>query len=525
MSNYLSGYGTAVTPQSEAIPGSPQVENSGGYSFQVDDFTRLRRFLVLGSEGGSYYATERKLTRDNADAVRRCIAEDGLRVVREILEVSDAGRAPKNTPAIFALALAASEGDLETRQAAFEVMPQVCRTGTHLFEFVGFIDEMRGWGRAARRGVSKWYTEKEPDQIAYQVVKYRQRNGWTHRDVLRLAHPHPDEVVGAWIVGKEPRGQLPEAIEAFERAQRSNSPKETAILIREYGSTLPREALKPEHLTEAEVWQELLYHMPPTALIRNLATMTRVGLIKPLAEATRFAVGRIDDAAALQRARVHPIQVLAALVTYAAGQGARGQHFWSPVSAIVDALDRAFYTTFGNVEPANKRTVLALDVSSSMNHGEVAGVPGLSPRVASAALSLVTAATEPDHEFVAFTASLVPVEISSRQRLDDVVRKLDRMPFGGTDCSLPMLDALERDLEVDTFVVLTDSETWAGSIHPSQALQKYRRATGIDARLVVVGMVGNEFTLADPRDAGMLDVVGFDTATPNLISAFSRGEL
>ena len=51
----------------------------------------------------------------------------------------------------------------------------------------------------------------------------------------------------------------------------------------------------------------------------------------------------------------------------------------------------------------------------------------------------------------------------------------------------------------------------------------YRRASGIDARLVVVGMVSNGFTIADPNDPGMLDVVGFDTATPQLISDFARG--
>jgi 60 kDa SS-A/Ro ribonucleoprotein len=83
--------------------------------------------------------------------------------------------------------------------------------------------------------------------------------------------------------------------------------------------------------------------------------------------------------------------------------------------------------------------------------------------------------------------------------------------------------ALER--EIDTFVILTDSETWAGHVHPSQALANYRQASGIDARLVVVGMVANEFSIANPADPGMLDVVGFDTATPQLISDFARGDV
>jgi 60 kDa SS-A/Ro ribonucleoprotein len=97
------------------------------------------------------------------------------------------------------------------------------------------------------------------------------------------------------------------------------------------------------------------------------------------------------------------------------------------------------------------------------------------------------------------------------------------LPFGGTDCALPMLYATAREREVDTFVIYTDSESWAGDVHASQALGEYRQASGIDARVVVCAMVSNGFTIADPNDRGMLDVVGFDTATPQLISDFARG--
>jgi 60 kDa SS-A/Ro ribonucleoprotein len=63
---------------------------------------------------------------------------------------------------------------------------------------------------------------------------------------------------------------------------------------------------------------------------------------------------------------------------------------------------------------------------------------------------------------------------------------------------------------------------YAGSIHPDEALRRYRERTGIPAKLVVVGMTSSGFTIADPNDAGMLDVVGFDAAAPNVIAAFAR---
>jgi 60 kDa SS-A/Ro ribonucleoprotein len=102
-----------------------------------------------------------------------------------------------------------------------------------------------------------------------------------------------------------------------------------------------------------------------------------------------------------------------------------------------------------------------------------------------------------------------------------VVKLTSGLPFGGTDCALPMLWALEQKVAVDTFVVYTDSETWFGQVHPAEALRRYRQQMGIPAKLIVVGMVANSFSIADPKDGGMLDVVGFDTAAPQVMRDFS----
>jgi 60 kDa SS-A/Ro ribonucleoprotein len=552
---YLQRMGRRRTPQWAPIPGTNQIRNgAGGFAWAIDEWTRLRRFLILGSEGGSYYAGEWALTRENAEAVALCLAADGTRAVAEIVAVSEAGRAPKNDPALFALAMAAADGDVATRRAALDALPRVARTSTHLFQFATFVEGFRGWGRSLRRAVGTWYATRSPESLAYQAVKYRRREGMTHRDLLRLAHPA--ERVGAgnptlevtaehrflfeWIVRAGHTEGLPRIVEGFERVQSAETPARVAELVREYG--LPREAVPTEHLTSPEVWEALLEDMPMTALVRNLATMTRVGVLAPGSAGAAAAVAQLGDRARIRKARVHPIALLAALRTYAAGRGARGRHTWTPLPQLVDALEAAFYTAFENVAPTGKRFLIALDVSGSMGGGRVAGVPGLTPRDASAALALVTAVTETRWETVGFfagtgryhgrtgrfrgrTDGITPLPISPRQRLDDAIRTVSDLPFGGTDTALPMLYALAYDREVDVFLILTDSETWAGDIHPVQALAEYRRASGIDARLVTVGLVSNGFTIADPNDPGQLDVVGFDTATPQLIADFARGAL
>src|SRR5436305_14542500 len=142
---YLKRHRTRRVPQSLPLPG--QVPNSaGGHAWAVDVWTRLRRFLVLGSEGGSYYAREWTLTRENAEAVEQAVREDGPRAVGEIVRVSTEGRAPKNDPAPYALAMAAGLGDEATRRAALEALPQVARTSTHLVQFASFVEGFRGWG-------------------------------------------------------------------------------------------------------------------------------------------------------------------------------------------------------------------------------------------------------------------------------------------------------------------------------------------------------------------------------------------
>ena len=527
------------------------ITHEGGLAFALDPWTRLRRFLVLGSEGGTFYVGARELTRENAAAVERCLEADGPRVVAEIVAISEAGRAPKQEPALFALALATASADEATRRAALAALPRVARTGTHLFHFAGYVQSVRGWGRALRRAVGDWYNAKEAGALVYQAIKYRQRDGWSHADLLRLAHPKAaspvHDAIYKWIVdgeldpaaGRLEGGEALDQLLAFGQLQATTDEAVAARLIRAH--RLPREAVPTALLTSATVWEALLAELPMTAMLRNLGVMSKVGLLVAGGEAERTVRDRLGDERRLRQARVHPLAVLAALKVYAQGHGVRGDSAWRPVAGVVDALDAAFYTAFGNVAPTGKRIRLALDVSSSMDGSRIAGMDFLSAREASAAMALVTAKVEPDHEIVAYSHKLVPVAISPRQRLDDVVKTLRAIEMGGTYCALPIMDAVRSKARIDAFVSYTDSETWDGNVPrsawmrsagwdvpektASAYLSDYRAKTGIPARHVVVGMCSNGFSLADPADAGQLDVVGFDAAAPQVISDFVKGDV
>jgi 60 kDa SS-A/Ro ribonucleoprotein len=539
---YGQHFQTRQTPQVEPIPGKPMVANSaGGYTFAIDDWSRLERFLVLGSEGGTYYATERKLTIENAQGVLRCLTADARRAVEVIASISESGRAPKNAPSVFALAIAAGMGHLAAVAEA-DALRRVCRIPTDLFAFVEAVDGLRGWGRGLRKLVASWYAGKSADQLAYQVTKYRQRDGWTHRDVLRLAHPvagsDAHQAVYRWAVaGSDGLGErsvsrkvgpagsyaavaeLPAIVESFREAQAATDKATVVRLIREAG--LVREHIPTRWLNEPEVWEALLDKMPLTAMVRNLGKMTSIGLLAPLSAASRVVADRLADGAYIRKSRVHPIAVLMAAKVYSQGRGEKGKLSWSPVPTINDALDSAFYEAFANVVPAGKRTMLCLDISGSMG-SPILGT-SLMCSEGSCAMALVTARVEPEYHVMAFNSTLTPIGVTKSDRLTDALRKTANWTGGSTDCAVPMTYALANKLEVDTFQVYTDSETYYGNIHPSQALVKYRNEMGIPAKLAVVGMTSTGFSIADPTDSGMLDFVGFDAAAPGLLADFSRG--
>lgn len=546
MSKFTRPFSTRPTPPSNPAAGDCETRAAGPGGL-FDDWQRLDRFLVLGSEAGSYHTARRQLTIERAGVVSRCLAADGLRTIDRIVAVSGSGRAPRNEPAIFSLAMAAKLGDEATRRAAYAALPTVCRLATHLMQFAHHAQSFGGWGRGMRKAVSAWFNGKSPVDLAYQLARYPARDGWSNRDLLRLAHPRAaspsHDRLFAWAVtGELARGGAGDPalalMVALAELAAAPSPAAAAALIRDH--RIPRECVSTAWLEHAEVWEALLAAMPLTTMIRHLAVMTRVGLVAPNSAAAHQIAAQLRDPLRLCKSRVHPIAMLAARLAYEAGRGVPGAGTWEPVPVIVEALDAAFYACFHAADVSGKRTLIAIDVSGSMASGSIAGVPDLSPRLAAAAMALVTAATEREPLVAAFTqplgagtgghgsrwgggtSDLTTLALSPCQRLGDVVGQLDGLAMGGVDCAVPMLWAKDHRVDVETFCVYTDNETWAGDVHPAQALRAYREARGIPAKLVVVGMTSTGFSLADPDDAGMLDVVGFDASAPPVIADFAR---
>lgn len=527
------------TPQTEKAK-SNQVKNSaGGFVFQADMWNRLERFLILGTDKPTYYASANKTIRNSFKSIEECLESDAARTVSTIVDVVKNTRAPKVDASIAALAYCLSYPDENVRLLARNAVNDVCRTSTQLFQLIETTKDISGKNAALCKSVANWYTSKDPSALAYQVVKYKNRNGWSHADALRISHPKTNDSQMQAVLRYASHGlesvtkkhkvedgraykalrkkDLPEIISIAEELKNETSERKVLKLIAEH-RFITHEMINNDLLKSVDIWSALLKQMGATALIRNLGRMCSIGVFNKF-ENEKLCVERINKMCSEgDNTKLHPVAAFLAFRTYKSGQGQKGSLRWDPEQSICTALEELFYRSFKTVEPTNKKIMLALDVSGSMSCGS--SIPGLTCAEASALMAMVIARVEPYHEFYAFSHTFTKLDIRSTDSFETVCKKTNRLNFGYTDCSLPMTHAEKRAKYFDCFQIYTDCETYYGNVHPFEALKSYRKKVNSEAKLVVVAMQNNNFTIADPSDGGMLDVVGFDTAAPAVIQNF-----
>lgn len=531
-----------VTPQTAKATATQIKNNAGGFVFKASDQARLERFLIIGVDGNRICSVEQDFTRRSVDFLDSMILRDEATVVKTLRDVSVEGRAYKQSPALFALALVIANG--VDKRSAKEAFSQVVRTAPHLYEIVRYMNKLSGWGRAKRDIVASWF-DKDADALAYQAVKYRQRNGWTLRDVMRKSHPKGvNASVVDFVLGKEHDAQDDlRVIHGFKLMQKANSVEDVHSVLREF-EMLPWETIPTQFLRDASVWKRLFANgqLRGQAAVRQVTRLARIGAFNDLTFTASYA-SQLMNEDMIRQSRLHPINYLNAAVVHKEGQLKDVTNYgytrrdrvkdWETSGVILDALNEGFHRSFKNVTPAGKRTMLAVDCSGSMS-AYAMGLD-LSCAQVAGAIAMTVARTEPASVIRGFTSAsggygyrnsgLTDLGITGRTDLATAMRNVQRNNWGGTDCALPMTWALNNKVDIDTFVVITDNDTWAGSIHPFQALKQYRKATGIDARMAVLGVQGEEFTIADPSDRGMMDFVGFDSSAPKVLADFSAGRL
>lgn len=492
--------------------------NGGGMSFGINDWNAFRRFLILGSESSCYQpaVTTESLT---CSCIERLITDGkGPQMLDEILSISDDGRAPKQSYALFALAkIAQLSPDLKKKIFAAEYLAKVCRTFSTLTEFLQCFDKV-SWGNNTRAGIEKWMYKFPARHLAFQFTKYRNRNGYTPKDILRLVHPKSKDPayqeLFAYVAEKwenAPPSDIHDYLEAADTLRKTEDLDTALEKIHVYNFGWEHVG-KQQLLKEAAIWNAFLVDgMPYHAMLRNIARMLHLPTLN-----RSILCESIVNKDAIKNSRVHPIQILQAYrVVKNLGVG----------NDVAEFLDLAFDASFENVEPTYQRFMLALDVSGSMDCSKCVGMKTLTARDAAAAIALAFVRREPYVSTVAFSCELTPLTIDKDDSLQKVIRTMSQLPFSSTDCSLPIQYALERRQLVDCFIMITDSETNCNREDPHTVLQRYRGEVNPDAKMVVLATASTNVSIANPNDKRMLDIAGMDSSVFQIIEQFCLGNI
>ena len=324
------------------------INAAGGYTFTVDDLYRLHRFLTLGTDGGTFYTRAPDLTRDNADVVFRAAATDPVGWCGDRRGV-DGRPGAAAEPGAVRLAIAASAEDVDGGRAALAALPTVARTGTHLFLFASYVEQFRGWGPTLRKAVARWYTDMPIDKLAYQLVKYRHATAGATTTCCGLPSPggvteparrmafnwtarkgladYPNRAAGAGQPAASDRRRGAGLAGADRRFRRGAGSVDGAGLGRHHqpgpwpvvGNAARRGSGRAAGVACADRSGPAADRVDAAAAAVDSAGCARWAI--PAGSSPRSCRMRKR----LKRARVHPINVLVAQRTYAAGQSARGR--------------------------------------------------------------------------------------------------------------------------------------------------------------------------------------------------------
>ena len=521
------------TPQNQPIPGreAEMIQGrSGGWMFDAGIWQMLRRCLLIGTAQSTYYADKKELTEDFIEVIKEAVATEPLRVAQEILYASD-GRSINNSAPILALVLLSMGETPAAKQGFLEIFPQVVRTGSHFYEWLNYTKSLRGFGRIIREAGIAWLSREDVKALAYQLLKYQQRHGFKHRDVLRLFHVKPPTAehdrLFQWVVNGW--DELPQDIPSDALAQiwwyewLKRNPTQTHEAIAK--GRLTHEMAAPVGNMDKAAWQLLFNEMPIGAMLRNLGSLTELGV---LTADNRHNIDRVEtvlnNQKHLRRGRIHPIDVLKALKTYqSGGRLGRSKKTWTPVARIVDILEKAVELAFDVVEPTNKVFLHAVDISGSMSCG-VSSV-GLTCCEIATTMALVTAKAEKNYAIRGFSSKFIDLGISRRDSFTSALKKANSHNFGATDASVAYDRAIKNKFKADVICFWTDSESWAGRKHPSVALKEYRQKVNPNVKAVYVTLAPYRISLVDPKDKDSWDLAGFDPGVPRLIQMLATGEL
>ena len=502
-----------ATPISKPIKGREEEMKqnyAGGWGFDEGARGMVRRFVILGIDNGTYYRSEEELAEETVNAIREYAKREPQNFIELVRKARKSAMRPRNPIAAYAIGTRAMEPD--AREWAYDVFGEVIRTGSDLLYFMSYVRAMRsGVGKGLRRAIARWFNERSPEELEYQMAKYQRRQGFSMVDVIRLAHPRVEGAnadVVAHVLGK---GEPTPLFQVIERIKGAESIAELKAILKEDGQnriTWEMIPTDPWH-KRPEFWELMLPKLPTHAFLRHL--WRYIGASRGAQEA---AYQRLEDlnrpiskTLAGKAGHIHPGRIFDAYLALAQRQELN--------PAFAEALKEAFFRGFDVAvagEPERASVGIAVDTSGSMEYSM------LIRKALATAQIIFKSFSGPARDVVFFHEAAYTINTDLGQlAFED--NSWNTLSSGGTNASAA-IKALRnaRGPAHDLVVLITDEQSWMGD----NIATSFRKHYPAGSKLVVVSLSPGTVSLTDPKDPNQVTVVGWVPEIADLVRGFLK---
>ncbi len=447
--------------------------------------------LLTNTLGNTFYATENELLQEANllhDAILDVDAEfaakamifarnEGFMRLQPILGLA---KLSETFPALFATAF-----------------PQVIKIPSDLSDFLTILNgQGRGeGGRAVKRSVGTFLNTVSE----YWALKYNGRGrGYSLGDMVATSHVKAKDErqnrLFRYVMGKETALEGLPQLAAFEALKRALTDEERIRWIAE--GKLPHEIVTGAIKPTEKIWNAILEQMPTFALLRNLNTLDRAGVLD---ERQDYISERLTDSVALTKSKILPFRFLTA-------------YHEIEKSWIKDILRQSVELTFDNLPHIEGRTAVFLDVSGSMN--------GQYLRIGSVFALALYKKTQGQSLFWTFDTQVYDPKPS---RVDSILTQAERIVSqGGTDTGAPVRALIRENSIYDTIIMITDEQQNTGSAFYRE-LRNYRIARNPKTKAFIIDLAPYRGAMVPNLDRDTFYIYGWSDTVLSYIAQAQKG--
>ena len=491
----------------------PDTRNhAGGLAYSKTNEHALAQYAVTGTFSNTFYVSAGEQVKEIQALANECSSEFLAKLAVYSREV---GRM-KDVPA-YLLATLAARGETELVKTIFN---RVCNNSKMLLNFMHLIRSgavgRRSFGTAVKRCIQRWLQDRSAYKLYIASVGH---SNPSLADAIKMVHPRPvgreQQAMFSYLIGKlsdENYQYLPEDIQQFEAL------KEMGDVPDEYEiPDVPFRALTNLKLG-VNAWRDIARNMPWNTLRMNLNMLEKRGVFGSSAFVDEVAA-KLANPELVRQCNVFPYQLL---TTY--------QNVTID-SRISNALQEAMEIATENVPTFRGRTVVGVDVSSSMSWvamGRRTGSYSVTKCVDVAALFAVCVLRQNKNaSIMPFDNRLYNAHLNPFDSVMTNAQTLRSFGGGGTDCSVPLRHLNNTRAKAENIIYVSDNESWFGR-HGGRGgtAQEWTEfhSRNPKSKLVNIDITPNTTTQTPEREGVVLNVGGFSDAVFTVMDDFFNRE-